>query len=102
MTDLELSRRFRRACPAECSCQRVNMISFDDGAMTFPEEELPAEAEAAGAVRKEATDAGVWVFSAGLLHQVPSVVATDAAVYAMPLTQSRRSIGRSTGTRRRR
>jgi hypothetical protein len=34
------------------------LISFDDGAMTFPEEELPAVAEAAHAVVQEAMDAG--------------------------------------------
>jgi hypothetical protein len=41
------------------------LISFDDGAMTFPEEELPDVADAARTVRDEATAAGVWVFSAG-------------------------------------
>ena len=39
------------------------LISFDDGAMTFPEEELPDVAEAAHAVVQEAMDAGVWVFA---------------------------------------
>ena len=34
------------------------MISFDDGAMTFPEEDLPDVAEAAQAVVQEAKDAG--------------------------------------------
>ncbi len=48
------------------------MIAFDDGAMTFPEEELPDVARAAQAVAREARDAGVWLFSAGLEHQVPS------------------------------
>jgi hypothetical protein len=43
-----------------------NLISFDDGAMTFPEEELPDVAEAAHAVAQEAKDAGVWVFGGGL------------------------------------
>jgi hypothetical protein len=57
------------------------LISFDDGAMTFPEEELPAVAEAAHAVVREATDAGVWVFSGGLKdHEGASVVATDGTV----------------------
>ena len=32
------------------------LISFDDGAMTFPEEELPDVAEAAHAVAQEAKD----------------------------------------------
>jgi hypothetical protein len=38
------------------------LISFDDGAMTFPEEELPDVAEAAHEVVQEARDAGGWVF----------------------------------------
>ena len=41
------------------------LISFDDGAMTFPEEDLPDVAEAAHAVVHEAMDAGVWVFGGG-------------------------------------
>ena len=42
------------------------LISFDDGWMTFPEEELPDVAKAAIEVVKEAKDAGVWVYGAGL------------------------------------
>ncbi|HWG25009.1 hypothetical protein [Actinospica sp.] len=42
------------------------LISFDDGAMTFPEEELPDVAEAAQAVCQDAKDAGVWIFGGGL------------------------------------
>ena len=57
------------------------LISFDDGAMTFPEEDLPAVAEAAHAVAQEAKDAGVWVFGGGLKSQEEvSVVATDGTV----------------------
>src|SRR4051794_8822457 len=57
------------------------LISFDDGAMTFPEEELPAVAEAAHAVVKEAEDAGVWVFGGGLYsHEEVSVVAVDGTI----------------------
>jgi hypothetical protein len=57
------------------------LISFDDGAMTFPEEELPAVAEAAHAVVREAKDAGVWVFGGGLhAHEEVSVVGTDGTV----------------------
>jgi len=44
------------------------LISFDDGAMTFPEEELPDVAEAAHKVVYEAKDAGVWIFGGGLLR----------------------------------
>ena len=38
------------------------LISFDDGAMSFPAEELPDVAKAAQEVVQEARAAGVWVF----------------------------------------
>ena len=58
------------------------LISFDDGAMTFPQEELPDVAEAAHAVVREAKDAGVWVVGGGLHSQDEevSVVSTDGTV----------------------
>jgi hypothetical protein len=57
------------------------LISFDDGAMTFPEEDLPDVAKAARAVVDQAVDAGVWVFGGGLHSQEEvSVVATDGTV----------------------
>jgi hypothetical protein len=57
------------------------LISFDDGAMTFPAEDLPAVAAAAQAVAREAEDAGVWVFGGGLhSREDVSVVGTDGAV----------------------
>jgi hypothetical protein len=57
------------------------LISFDDGAMTFPEEELSAVSDAAHAVVEEAKDAGVWVFGGGLYsREGASVVATDGTV----------------------
>ena len=57
------------------------LISFDDGAMTFPEEDLPDVSAAAHAVVDEAKEAGVWIFGGGLLpHEEVSVVATDGTV----------------------
>jgi hypothetical protein len=57
------------------------LISFDDGAMTFPQEDLPAVAEASHAVVREAKDAGVWVFGGGMhSHEDVSVVSTDGTV----------------------
>ena len=57
------------------------LISFDDGAMTFPEEDLPDVAEAAFAVVEEARAAGAWVFGAGLVGKdAVSVVAADGTV----------------------
>jgi len=57
------------------------LISFDDGAMTFPEADLPAVAAASHAAVDEARDAGVWVFGGGLHHHSEvTVVATDGTV----------------------
>jgi hypothetical protein len=70
------------------------LISFDDGAMTFPEEELPDVAEAAQAVVQEATDAAVWVFGGGLkVHEEASVVATDGTVTDGPYPESKQYLG---------
>jgi hypothetical protein len=60
------------------------LISFDQGAMDhIPDEDWPAVGEAARAVVKEAVDAGVLVFSGGVLEEV-SVVATDGSVTDAP------------------
>lgn len=69
------------------------MISFDDGAMTFPKEDLPAVADAVRKVRLEAKDAGVWVFGAGLVTQVPSVVAPDGTVTDGPYPETKEHLG---------
>jgi hypothetical protein len=69
------------------------MILFHDGDMIFPEEELPEVARASMAVVQEARDAGAWVFGAGLLHQVPSVVATDGTVTDVPYPESKEHLG---------
>ncbi len=69
------------------------LISFDDGAMNFPEEELPAAAEAALAVVHEAQRAGAWVFGAGLESQRASIVATDGMVSDGPYPETKEVIG---------
>ncbi|MGA7988126.1 MAG: YciI family protein [Candidatus Dormiibacterota bacterium] len=70
------------------------LISFDDGAMTFPEEELPDVADAAHAVTQEAKDAGVWVFGGGLTnHEKASVVATDGTVTGASHSESKQYLG---------
>jgi hypothetical protein len=57
------------------------LISFDDGAMTFPDEDLPAVADAAHAVARELKDAGAWIFGAGAMSKDEvSVVGTDGSV----------------------
>jgi hypothetical protein len=70
------------------------LISFDDGAMTFPEEELPDVDEAAHAVVQEAKDAGVFVFAGGLkAHEEASVVATDGTITDGPYPESKQYLG---------
>jgi hypothetical protein len=57
------------------------LISFNDGDMTFPEEDLPDVARAAKAVAQDAMDAGVWVFGAGIGDPAEgSLVAVDGTV----------------------
>jgi hypothetical protein len=70
------------------------LISFDDGAMTFPEEDLPEVDKAAHAVVREAQDAGAWVFGGGLTsYEEQSVVATDGAVTDGPTPQKSAYLG---------
>ena len=69
------------------------LISFVDGAMTFPEEELPDVARAAHKVVKEAQDAGVWVFGGGVKGHEVRVVATDGTVTDGQYPKTREQIG---------
>jgi hypothetical protein len=69
------------------------LISFDDGWMTFPEEELPDVAKAAHEVVEEAKGAGVWVFGAGLESQQASIVATDGTITDGPYPETKEVIG---------
>jgi hypothetical protein len=69
------------------------LISFDDGWMTFSEEELPDVAKAATAVAQEAEEAGVWVFGAGLQSQRASIVGTDGMVTDGPFPETKEVIG---------
>ncbi len=69
------------------------LISFDDGAMTSPDEELPNVAEAAHEVVQEAKDAGVWVFGGGVETRRASVVATDGTVIDRPYPETKAVLG---------
>jgi len=69
------------------------LISFDDGAMTFPKEELPVVAEASHKVVDEARKAGVWVFGGGVERQRASVVDTDGTISDGPFPESKAVIG---------
>ena len=65
------------------------LISFDDGWMNFPDEELPDVAKDAQQVVMAARDAGVWVFGGGLESQRASVVATDGTVTDGPYPETK-------------
>jgi hypothetical protein len=69
------------------------LISFDDGAMTFPEADLPAVSEASHAVVHEAQAAGVWVTGGGIQGHEVSVVATDGSVDDDPPRKPGRHLG---------
>lgn len=69
------------------------LISFDDGAMTFPEEDLPEVGEAAHRVLREAKAAGVWVTGGGLLTQRASIVGTDGVVTDGPFPETKAVLG---------
>jgi hypothetical protein len=69
------------------------LISFDDGAMIFPEEELPDVAKAAQAVVREARDAGVWVFGGGVESQRARIVSTDGTVTDGPYPETKAVLG---------
>ncbi len=69
------------------------LVSFDDGAMTIPEEDLPNVDKAAHEVVEEAKDAGVWVFGGGVQSQRASIVATDGTVTDGPYPETKAVVG---------
>lgn len=69
------------------------LISFDDGWMDVPEEELPQVAKDADTVGEAAEAAGVWVFGGGLESQRASVVATDGTVTDGPYPETKEVLG---------
>ena len=70
------------------------LISFDDGSMDhIPAEHWPAVGEASHAVVRNAKEAGVWIFGAGIERQQASIVETDGTVVAGPLPESKAVIG---------
>src|SRR4051812_32363862 len=70
------------------------LISFNDGDMSFPQEDLPEVARAARAVVKDAQDAGVFVFAGGLGEpSKASVVGIDGTVTEGPKAMTQDFIG---------
>lgn len=70
------------------------LISFDDGDMVIPEEDLGKVGEAAHAVIEEAKEAGVFVFAGGLMHHDEiSVVSPDGTITDGPYPETKEHIG---------
>lgn len=69
------------------------LISFDDGAMDFPREDLQAVSDASHKVVDDAREAGVWIFGAGLATQVASIVSTDGSAQDGPDPETKAVIG---------
>ncbi len=69
------------------------LISFDDGAMNIPEEDLAAVGEAAHAVVRAAQDSGVWIFGGGVARQQASIVDTDGSIADGPYPERKAVIG---------
>ncbi len=69
------------------------LISFDDGSMTFPQEEFAAVGEASHAVVRAAQEAGVWIFGGGVESQRASMVATDGSVTDDPYPETKAVVG---------
>lgn len=68
-------------------------ISFNDGDMVFPEEDLPTVAAEAHAVMRDAMAAGAWIIGGGFWGYSPVVVAGNGTVTEGPLAESPVHIG---------
>lgn len=69
------------------------LISYDDGAMTFPPEEGPVVEQAAHAVVRAAQEAGVWIFGGGIEPQRARVVAADGTATDGPFPETKAVVG---------
>lgn len=70
------------------------LISFDRGWMQFPEEDLPAVAQAARAVVQEIAKAGVFVFTGGIADEERTTLVTvDGTVTDGPYPETKEMVG---------
>ena len=70
------------------------LISFNNGSMVIPEEDMADVGKAAHAVVEEIMDAGVFIFGGGLPEDVEyDVVATDGTITDGPYPESKEHIG---------
>jgi hypothetical protein len=68
-------------------------ISFPDGSVTFPEEELDEVPPSRAQRVHEARGAGAWVFGAGVQAKDAAVVGTDGSVTALPYRRDDNELG---------
>lgn len=69
------------------------LISFDDGALNVPEDDLGEVGRAAHEVLRAAKQAGVWVTGAGVESQRARIVATDGTVTDGPYPETKAVLG---------
>jgi len=69
------------------------IISFNDGDMKFPMDELPQVAEDSHAVVREAKAAGVWQFGGGFFEDKPVVINELGEVKVGPIKASEVRLG---------
>jgi hypothetical protein len=69
------------------------LISFDDGTMIIPDEDLGTVGEDAHKVVRQAKAAGVWIFGGGLHTQRASIVATDGTITDGPYPETKAVLG---------
>ena len=73
---------------------RTKEVSFDDGSMDhISAEDLPTVSQASRAVVREAKEAGVWIFGAGVMRQQASIVAPDGTVIDGPVPEAKAVVG---------
>jgi hypothetical protein len=69
------------------------LISFDDGTMIIPDEDMEDVGRAAHEVVQEAQRAEVWITGAGVQSQRASVVATDGTITEGPYPETKATLG---------
>jgi hypothetical protein len=69
------------------------LLSFDDGTMIIPDDEMEAVGRAAHEVVQEAQSAGVWITGAGVQSQRATVVATDGTITEGPFPETKAVLG---------
>jgi len=69
------------------------LISFDDGTMIVPDEDMGDVGRAAHEVVRQAQRASVWVTGAGLQSKRSSIVASDGTISDGPYPETKAVLG---------